>query len=84
MAYCKNEYPDEYGAVRDAIIEIYHCRDADLSHINACFSDFEGAEHPIQIILLAIKWLFMEQDCAYWNYSGRRMLFEGLTENGLL
>jgi len=35
------------------------------------FHDFEGTEHPIEIILLAVKWLFMEQDCAYWNYSGR-------------
>lgn len=43
LAYCKNEYPDEYSAVRNAIIEIYHCRDADLSYINACFSDFEGS-----------------------------------------
>ena len=32
----------------------------------------------------AIKWLFMEQDCAYWNYSGRQMLFSGLNERGLI
>ena len=58
--------------------------DIDLSRINAYFLDFEGTPHPIQVILLAIKWLFMEQDCAYWNYSGRRMLFEGLSESGLV
>lgn len=81
---CRNECPDEYDAVREAIISIYECDDIDLSHINAYFVDFEGIEHPIQIILLAIKWLFMEQDCAYWNYSGRRMLFEGLSESGLV
>lgn len=76
--------PDEYDAIREAIISIYECDDIDLSHINAYFLDFEGTEHPIQIILLAIKWLFMEQDCAYWNYSGCRMLFEGLFESGLV
>lgn len=81
---CKNECPDEYAAVRKAIVSIYKCDDIDLSHINAYFLDFEGTAHPIQIILLAIKWLFMEQDCAYWNYSGRRMLFESLSRSGLV
>ncbi len=81
---CRNEYPNKYNAVKEAIIAIYECDDIDLSHINACFLDYEGAEHPIQIILLAIKWLFMEQDCAYWNYSGRRMLFEALKQNELI
>ena len=41
-------------------------------------------KHPIQIIILAIKWLFMELDCAYWNYSGRKKLFESLVESGLV
>lgn len=84
LTYCKNECPEAYDDVRDAIIAIYECDDIDLSHINAYFLDYEGKQHPIQIILLAIKWLFMEQDCAYWNYSGRRMLFEGLSARGLV
>jgi len=28
--------------------------------------------------------LFMEQDCAYWNYSGRKMFFDALSERGLI
>ncbi len=83
LTYCLNEYPQEYNLVREAIIDLYNCIDTDLSQINAYFCDYEGTEHPIQVILLAIKWLFMEQDCAYWNYSGRRMLFDGLNELGL-
>ncbi len=81
---CKKECPNEYYDVREAVIAIYECNDINLSHINAYFFDFEGKSHPIQIILLAIKWLFMEQDCAYWNYSGRKMLFDSLTEHGLI
>lgn len=81
---CRNECPDDYDTVKEAIVAIYECNDIDLVNINAYFLDYEGTERPIQIILLAIKWLFMEQDCAYWNYSGRRMLFEGLNENGLV
>ena len=83
--FCRrNECPDEYNAVKEAIVSIYEYDDINLSHINAYFLDFEGTAHPIQIILLAIKWLFMERDCAYWNYSGRRILFEGLSESELV
>jgi hypothetical protein len=39
------------------------------------FKDYEGTAHPIEIILLAIKWLFIEQDITYWNWSGRDMLW---------
>ena len=81
---CREECPNEYDTVSAAIIDIYECRDIDLSHIDAYFLDYEGTQRPIQIILLAIKWLFMEQDCAYWNYSGRRMLFDGLKDSGLV
>lgn len=84
LNYCKSQCPAEYNAVRTAIIAIYQCSDIDLSDITAYFLDYEGSKHPIQIILLAIKWLFMEQDCAYWNYSGRRMLFEELSARGLV
>lgn len=48
------------------------------------FDDYAGNKHPIEIILLAVKWLFMEQDCAYWNYSGRAMFYSVLQENGLI
>ena len=81
---CRKECPDEYDNVKNAIICIYECKDIDISNISAYFIDHEEKRHPIQIILLAIKWLFMEQDCAYWNYSGRRMLFEGLVNFGLI
>lgn len=50
----------------------------------ATFTDYQEGQHPIEIILLAIKWLFMEQDCAYWNYSGRAMFFDVLRNNNLV
>lgn len=84
LSYCKTHYPIEYNNISEAIISIYNCYDIDLSHINAYFLDFEGSKHPIQIIILALKWLFMEQDCAYWNYSGRYMLFNKLNELNLI
>lgn len=84
LTYCKNNYSQEYNKVRNAIIAIYECNDINLSNINAYFIDYKNNIHPIQIIILALKWLFMEQDCAYWNYSGRKMLFDGLTELELI
>ena len=84
LTCCRNECPQKYDSVINAIVSIYKCNDIDLSQISAHFLDFEGNKHPIQIILLAIKWFFMEQDCAYWNYSGREMLFNALSENGLV
>lgn len=84
LSCCRDEYPDEYDKVREAIIKLYECEEVDLSNINAYFRDYERVQHPIQVIILAIKWLFMEQDCAYWNYSGRKMLFEGLSNLDLV
>lgn len=78
LASCKAKNPSEYHLIKSAIRDIYNCMEPDLSLIRAEFYDFNGNSHPIQIILLAIKWLFMEQDCAYWNYSGRQMFFDKL------
>lgn len=86
LAFCKKEYPREYALINNAILGFYHCRDTDyedLACINAPFTDYLGEMHPIQVILLAIKWLFIEQDCAYWNYSGRAMLFDELAKRAL-
>lgn len=84
LSSCKLQNPKEYGKVSTIITSLYNCEDVDFSTpLNISFRDFEGAEHPIEIILLAIKWLFMEQDCAYWNHSGRAKLYSGLKEQGL-
>ena len=51
---------------------------------NIKFKDYQHIEHPIYIVLLAIKWLFIEQDITYWNWSGRNMLKISLEEKGLM
>ena len=38
----------------------------------------------IEGILKIVKWLFLEQDVTYWNYSGRAMLYQSLKDNGLV
>ena len=48
------------------------------------FADYLNNQHPVYIVLLAIKWLFIEQDITYWNWSGRNMLKESLEKDGLM
>jgi len=36
--------------------------------------------HSSELILECIKWLFVEQDVTYWNYSGRTMFFNAIKE----
>lgn len=84
LADCRLHYPAEYASVSNIITELYRCNLVDFSTpMGIGFHDYDGNEHPIEIILLAIKWLFIEQDCAYWNYSGRAMLYTALRERDL-
>lgn len=86
LTSCKEHFPQIYqDKIKPLIKDIYNCKQIDLSSLTgATFADYEQEQHPIEIILLAIKWLFMEQDCAYWNYSGRAMFFDALQRNNLV
>lgn len=81
---CKTNFPTHYSQIASLINDIYECHDALITPSGATFLDSDGNQHPIEIIVLAIKWLFMEQDCAYWNYSGRCMFYNALCDNRLL
>ena len=38
----------------------------------------------VEIVLLALKWLFIEQDVVYWNDSGREKFYNRLKERDLI
>lgn len=79
LIYTKQNYPNKYNLVKDEINKIFYVDDYDLAKIkDIYFKDFEGNEHPIAIILLAIKWLFISEDISYWNWSGRNMFMDNL------
>lgn len=80
---CKVGFPNDYSRVKTAITRIYNCQSIELRSVDGLTFHDSGKEHPIAIILLAIKWLFLEQDCAYWNYSGRGAFYDGLTDRDL-
>ena len=48
----------------------FECQD--IKEIEYSELHFESGLSP-EHILKVIKWLFIEQDIAYWNYSGRNM-----------
>lgn len=70
----KIENPHLYTQLKNQIDLIYNCKNP--SEINY---DFKKG-HTTELILECIKWLFIEQDVTYWNYSGRTMLYEGICE----
>lgn len=84
LKYAKSFYKEEYQYVKEEINKIFFVDDYDLSKVkNIFFKDFEGNEHPIAIIVLAIKWLFISEDISYWNWSGRNMFMNDLKSEEL-
>lgn len=86
LSECKNNFSAVYqNKIKPKIQDIYDCKKVNLTSLSgATFTDYLQTRHPIEIILLAIKWLFMEQDCAYWNYSGRAMFYNKLRKYDLV
>ena len=61
---------EEYQKLYALIKKIYECNPVNDDEIeNIRFSVGLSPEHIIKVL----KWLFIEQDIRYWNYSGRGM-----------
>lgn len=66
----KAENPAMYARLYALLRQVYECHDVgDGETAPLSFSSGLPADH----ILKTIKWLFIEQDIRYWNYSGRSM-----------
>lgn len=73
----KVENPIEYKKVKSLIEKIYNSSDiTNAEYLNINFT----TGHPIELVLKMVKWLFIEQDITYWNWSGRKMFYSGLIE----
>ena len=64
--------PSEYKKLKIEIDNIFNVRP--YTHKNIKFK----SGLPVEVLLNLIKWLFIEQDVTYWNFSGRNMLMEGI------
>lgn len=73
----KAENPIMYKHLYELLLKVFQCHDIDDGEIATLhFNSGLSAEH----ILKTIKWLFIEQDIRYWNYSGRNMTWEIVPE----
>ena len=83
----KKENPKIYNQKIIGILNnFYECNSVDLDSKNSIghFIDCDNKEQPIEIVLLCIKWLFIEQDITYWNWSGREKLYLMLKTQNLI
>ena len=85
LSHVKATYPSEYERVVLQVKNIFEMIEYNFHEIEHMeFIDGDDVKHPVGIALLAIKWLFIEQDITYWNWSGRNKLMNGLEEKGLV
>jgi hypothetical protein len=66
----KIENPVMYKKLYILLKKVYDCHDVTDNEMKGIhFSSGLSVDH----VLKTIKWLFIEQDIRYWNYSGRNM-----------
>lgn len=71
----KAENGKAYSDLFKLIENVYNCDEIspkDYSHLKF------GSGMPVDMVIFIIKWLFIEQDVTYWNYSGRAMFMSGV------
>lgn len=68
----KAEHPAQFVLLLGVIDDIFNCVEVS-PQVYSTFSFRRG--YPIDMICKCIKWLFIEQDITYWNWSGRYMLY---------
>lgn len=73
----KSENPEMFKELLKTIDKIYECKSVTKDEIKK-FKFQSG--YATEIILMVIKWMFIEQDVTYWNWSGRNMLYSGIKE----
>ena len=78
----KAKNPEMYKRVASLLTKIYLCQEVtsqELREIN-----IDAGVLTCEQACLATKWLFIEQDVTYWNWSGRAMLYNSLIKHELV
>lgn len=68
----KSENSKIYRELYSILKRVYNCQEILEKDYNTI--QFQQG-FPVDMIIKIIKWLFIEQDIRYWNYSGRDMLW---------
>lgn len=75
LAQKKAEDPVQFASLIAVIDRIFNCVEISPGEY-ASFTFRSG--YPVDMICMCIKWLFIEQDITYWNWTGRNMLYNGI------
>jgi hypothetical protein len=73
----RNENPAMYEKVETLISQAFRCQQIEDEALKQISFD---SGFPFDVILKTIKWLFIEQDVTYWNWSGRNMLYSAIMD----
>jgi len=79
----KQENPQEFSALLQALTAIYDCSENDVDQVLEYYPDLRtsfqtGAK--IEILLKVVKWMFIMEDIVYWSYQGRATVYNALKE----
>ncbi|MHC5311036.1 hypothetical protein ACYSNM_13415 [Myroides sp. LJL116] len=74
LAEKKRENPKLYLILIKEITKLYNCQEYSLQGL------IFATGLSLDILCETIKWLFVEQDVTYWNYSGRAMFYNAIQE----
>ena len=76
LAERRKESPEDYRRLYGLVQRVYACEPLALRAPD--LPSFASAALPTRALLGLLKWLFAEQDIAYWSYSGRAKLWGGV------
>ena len=71
----KSADPEQYECLFDLLTRVYNCENIQPDDANELRFNIG---YPCDLIVATVKWLFIEQDIRYWNYSGRDMFWNGI------
>lgn len=72
----KQENKSKYEILFSVINKVFRCERVTEDEMIIDFDNGCSTEMIVKIL----KWLFIEQDIRYWNYSGRNMLWNAICE----
>ena len=72
--YNKEKYDE---LIKPLVNNIYKCNPVSF------LDNYDFLGLPVDVCIKLLKWLFIEQDITYWNYSGREKLYLYLKELNL-
>lgn len=72
----KKQNHESYNKLLSMIEQVYLCHDPDDILVEQRIEFNQSL--PVDLILKIIKWLFIEQDVRYWNWSARNMFMSGI------